>query len=197
VDGRNGKKTITQSMFNKGYIITENEKGFFHLSLIERGNHMKSILTNPILILLIRVSLGGIFVISSLDKITDPGAFTVSILNYKIVGYTLAAITATILPSLELLCGLSLILGLYPRSSALLITSMLIVFTILVISALMRGLDISCGCFSQDPGVSKIGYGKILENIGMIIMGVWLSCVHNYGITLAQFLPQKKNAPSD
>ena len=122
---------------------------------------MKSILTNPILILLVRISLGGIFVISSLDKLADPGAFTLSILNYKVIGYTLAALTATILPSLELLCGLSLILGLYPRTSALLITLMLIVFTILVISALLRGLDISCGCFSQDPGVSKIGYGKI------------------------------------
>jgi uncharacterized membrane protein YphA (DoxX/SURF4 family) len=155
---------------------------------------MKSILTNPILILLIRVALGGIFVISSLDKFADPGAFTISILNYKVVGYTLATLTATILPALELLCGLSLILGTYPRASALLITFMLVVFTILVISALLRGLDISCGCFSQDASASKIGYSKILENIGMIIMGVWLLCVHNYGITLTQFFPQKKNA---
>jgi len=108
---------------------------------------MKSILTNPILMFLVRISLGGIFVISSLDKLADPGAFTMSILNYKIVGTLLATTTATILPSLELLCGLSLILGLYPRTSTLLITLMLIVFTVLVISALLRGLDISCGCF--------------------------------------------------
>ena len=155
---------------------------------------MKSILTNPILILLIRVSLGGIFVVSSLDKLANPEAFTLSILNYKVVGYTLATLTATILPALELLCGLSLILGTYPRASALLITIMLIVFTILVISALLRGLDISCGCFTQDPGASKIGYSKIFENIGMIIMGIWLLCVQNYGITLNQFFPQKNKS---
>ncbi len=158
---------------------------------------MKSILTNPILILLVRVSLGGIFVISSLDKLADPGAFTISILNYKIVGTLFATATATILPSLELLCGLSLILGLYPRASALLITLMLIVFTVLVISALLRGLDISCGCFSQAPGVNKIGYSKILENIGMILMGLWLLCVNNYGIALTRFFPQKNNKPGD
>jgi Methylamine utilisation protein MauE. len=158
---------------------------------------MKSILTNTILILLVRVFLGGLFIVASLDKIADPAAFATSILNYKIVGPTLAMVIATILPSLELLCGLSLILGLYPRTSALLITFMLVGFTILIISALLRGLDISCGCFTQDPNVSKIGYIKILENVGMIMLGVLLLFVQNYGITLTQFFPQQKNASSD
>jgi len=99
--------------------------------------------------------LGGLFIVASLDKLADPAAFAASILNYKIVGPTLAMVIATVLPSLELLCGLSLILGLYSRTSALLITFMLIGFTILIISALLRGLDISCGCFTQDPNVSK------------------------------------------
>ena len=158
---------------------------------------MKSILTNTILILLVRVFLGGLFIIASLDKIADPAAFATSILNYKIVGPTLAMIIATILPSLELLCGLSLILGLYPRTSALLITLMLVGFTILIISALLRGLDISCGCFTQDPNASKIGYTKILENVGMIMLGTLLLFVQNYGITLTQFFPQQKNTLSD
>jgi uncharacterized membrane protein YphA (DoxX/SURF4 family) len=158
---------------------------------------MKSILTNTILILLVRVFLGGLFIIASLDKIADPAAFATSILNYKIVGQTLAMLIATILPSLELLCGISLILGLYPRTSALLITIMLVGFTILIISALLRGLDISCGCFTQDPNVSKIGYMKILENVGMIMLGVLLLFVQNYGFTLIQFFPQQKNELSD
>jgi uncharacterized membrane protein YphA (DoxX/SURF4 family) len=158
---------------------------------------MKSILTNTILILLVRVFLGGLFIVASLDKIADPAAFAASILNYKIVGSTLAMMIATILPSLELLCGLSLILGLYPRTSALFITFMLVGFTILIISALLRGLDISCGCFTQDPNVSKIGYLKILENVGMIMLGVLLLFVRDYGITLTQFFPHQKNAPSD
>ncbi len=158
---------------------------------------MKSIFTNTILILLIRVFLGGLFIVASLDKITDPAAFATSILNYKVVGPTLAMVIATVLPSLELLCGLSLILGLYPRTSSLLITLMLVGFTILILSALLRGLDISCGCFAQDPNVSKIGYIKILENVGMIILGAWLLFVQNYGMTLMQFLPRQKNGPSD
>ena len=149
---------------------------------------MKSLFSNKILILLIRIFLGGIFVIASLDKITDPQAFANSILQYKIVGPTLAMCTATILPSLELLCGLSLIIGLYPRGCALLITVMLVGFTILVFSALSRGLDISCGCFSQDPHVNKIGYQKIAENCGLIMLSVWLLFVKNQDINLLQSL---------
>ena len=156
---------------------------------------MKSPISNTIVILLVRIFLGGLFVAASLDKITDPQAFANSILQYKVVGPTLAMCTATILPSLELLCGLSLIIGLYPRGCALLITIMLVGFTILVASALLRGLDISCGCFTQDPNVSKIGYQKILENCGLIILSTWLLFTRNQGINLLQFFEKRSDKP--
>jgi len=89
---------------------------------------------------------------------------------------------------LELLCGLSLILGLYPRGSELLITAMLVGFTLLIASALLRGLDISCGCFSQDPIVSKIGYQKIAENCGLILLSMWLLLIRNQDINLFRLL---------
>jgi uncharacterized membrane protein YphA (DoxX/SURF4 family) len=154
---------------------------------------MKSILSKPLLILLVRIFLGGLFVITSLDKITDPQAFAHSILQYKAVGPTVAMCTATVLPSLELLCGLSLMLGLYPRGSELLITIMLVGFTILVTSALMRGLDISCGCFTQDPNASKIGIKKILENCGLIVLSVWLLFVQNQNVNPFQFFRKQSD----
>jgi uncharacterized membrane protein YphA (DoxX/SURF4 family) len=154
---------------------------------------MKSLRSNTILILLVRIFLGGLFVVAGLDKITDPQVFANSILQYKVVGQTLALYTATILPSLELLCGLSLLIGLYPRGCELLISIMLVGFTILVASALLRGLDISCGCFTQDPDTSKIGYQKILENCGLIILSVWLLFVPNQDINLFQFLRKQSD----
>ncbi|MGD1045196.1 MAG: MauE/DoxX family redox-associated membrane protein [Bacteroidota bacterium] len=158
---------------------------------------MKSLLSNTILILLVRIFLGGVFVVASLDKIMDPNTFANSILQYKVVGPTLAMCTATILPSLELLCGLSLIIGIYPRGCALLITIMLVGFTILVASALLRGLDISCGCFTQDPNVNKIGYQKILENCGLIVLSVWLLFARNQGINLLQLFGKQPEKPTN
>jgi len=152
---------------------------------------MKSLLSNTVLILLIRVFLGGLFILSGLDKISNPQAFVASILNYKIVGTSSATLIATILPFVEFLCGLSLIFGIYPRASALLIVIMLIGFTVLVASALFRGLDISCGCFTQDVNASKIGYEKILENCGMILLGVWLVLVPKSDADLFRFFRKR------
>jgi hypothetical protein len=68
-------------------------------------------------------------------------------------------------------------------------------FTILIVSALIRGLDISCGCFTQDPNAEKIGYRKILENVGFILMGVYLVFAKVEGITLLQVLRKKSDFP--
>ncbi len=158
---------------------------------------MKSLLSNKILILLVRIFLGGLFVVAGLDKITDSQAFANSVLQYRVIGPTLAMCIATILPSLELLCGMSLIIGIYPRGSTLLITIMLVGFTILVASALMRGLDISCGCFTQDPNASRIGYQKILENCGLIVLSVWLLFVRDQGINIYQFFKKQPDKPNN
>jgi uncharacterized membrane protein YphA (DoxX/SURF4 family) len=158
---------------------------------------MKSIFNNPVLVFLIRVFIGGLFITASLDKILDPNAFANSILNYKIVGSALSLLIATILPWLELLCGLGLILDLFPRTNSLIIAFLLAGFTIAVVSALIRGLDISCGCFTQDPSASKIGYQKILENIGLILLSVYLFFTSEHEINLTRIFPTGQNKKSE
>jgi uncharacterized membrane protein YphA (DoxX/SURF4 family) len=158
---------------------------------------MKFIFSHPLFILLLRVLLGSIFIISGLDKIADMNAFIHSIANYQLVGTEIATLVATILPWLEILCGLGLILGIYPRASAFIITFMLIIFTVLVGSAMIRGLDISCGCFSQDSSVAKIGWTKIVENLAMILIGIYLASIKDWNFVLEHigFLNKKSNAP--
>lgn len=119
-----------------------------------------------------RIVLGFIFIVASIDKIADPSAFAVSIRYYKIVGSSVAMLFATILPWIELLCGLFLIFGVMMRGCSLLVLLMLILFTAGVVSGIARGLDISCGCFSRDPNVDKIGWTKVLENVGLIVLSI-------------------------
>jgi uncharacterized membrane protein YphA (DoxX/SURF4 family) len=130
--------------------------------------------------LLLRVFLGSVFVISGLDKIADMSVFIHAVINYQFIGTGIATLVATILPWLEILCGLGLILGIYPRTSSFIITLLLIIFTVLVGSAMIRGLDIGCGCFTQDLSANKIGWQKIAENIGMIIAGIYLASIRNW-----------------
>lgn len=133
---------------------------------------MKSLLQNSYIALIARIALGAVFIVASIDKIADPNAFALSIGNYKIVGHSFALFVATFLPWMELLCGLLLILGIMMRGSSLLVLLMLIVFTAGIISGIVRQLDIACGCFTSDPNVGRIGWGKVLENCGLIVLGI-------------------------
>ncbi len=123
-----------------------------------------------IFIALLRMILGGVFIVASYDKIADPSTFAASIVNYRIIAPTPALLAATFLPWIELLSGLGLLLGVFVRGSSLLVLTMMVLFTAIVAYAMARGLDISCGCFSQDPASGKIGWMKISENCTLMAM---------------------------
>jgi uncharacterized membrane protein YphA (DoxX/SURF4 family) len=133
---------------------------------------MSGIRPNDYVVLAARVVLGGVFIVASIEKIADPAAFAVSIHNYRILPESLSLVIATFLPWIELLSGFGLVFGLFVRGSSLLTLVMLAVFTGAIVSGLLRGLDISCGCFTQDPTVAKIGWGKVTENVGLLVLSV-------------------------
>lgn len=152
---------------------------------------LNAALASEFLTIFARAVLGLVFVVASIDKIADPAAFAASIGNYKIVSYALALALATLLPWIELLCGLALICGLARRGSSLLLVCLLVMFTGAVSIALVRGLDISCGCFTQDPAAGKIGLTKILENVLLILGLVFLFFSTSEKFTLGQDFPSR------
>jgi putative oxidoreductase len=109
----------------------------------KKANHMKY------LTLLARLLIGVIFVYASVYKIWAPTEFAVSIRNYMIIPVAWSNIIAVALPWIELGAGALLILGIFTRPAALLITGMLVVFLGAIIYAYSIGLDIDCGCFSS------------------------------------------------
>ncbi|MCB1071070.1 MAG: DoxX family membrane protein [Verrucomicrobia bacterium] len=121
---------------------------------------------------ILRLGLGGLFILAAWPKIHDPAAFAQMIYYYKILPDALINPVALLLPWTELVCGISLIA--IPRlrpGAAALITLMLIVFTTAIIFNLARGLDISCGCFSVEENAATIGWPKVVENLALIGLG--------------------------
>jgi uncharacterized membrane protein YphA (DoxX/SURF4 family) len=135
---------------------------------------MKFLLSNDFATLFVRVFVGFVFVVASIDKISDPQAFAVSVANYKLTPAGVDLLAATILPWVELLSGLGIITGTLFRGSSLIACILSVVFALAVLSALIRGLDISCGCFSQDPDVGKINWVKLVENLGLVALSFFL-----------------------
>ena len=103
-----------------------------------------------IILFLLRLILGGVFIYAGALKIVDPAEFARAVHNFQLTPRLLSTLIAIYLPWLEVLAGLALILRRLPLGAALALTAMSAVFLIALTSAWMRGLDISCGCFSKE-----------------------------------------------
>lgn len=154
---------------------------------------MKAFFSNEYNVLTARIFLGVLLVVASADKIADPATFARSIEDYRIISGTPAMVAATILPWMELLCGLCLIAGVLVQASALLTGALFFVFTAAVISALIRDLDISCGCFTQDPAVTRISWWKIGENFVLMAVAAFLYSSKNIRFSLDQYIRSRQS----
>jgi putative oxidoreductase len=121
------------------------------------------VLTNRYFLTATRWLLGLVFIASALGKIADPAGFADNVAAYRLLPVYAINVFALVLPWVELLVGLSLVNGVAYRSGALLATVMSIVFLAAVTSAMARGLDIDCGCFTVAK--SRVGWGLISRDI--------------------------------
>lgn len=149
---------------------------------------MNTLLANRWMELLTRFVVGTIFVSASIEKAADPAAFAVLIDHYKVFSPSLSMFVASTLPWVELVCGVAILLGLAVRGGALVLGSLTVGFTVLVVSGVLRGLDISCGCYTLDPEVGKIGWQKVAENTGIVVLSLFLVYSTAVRVTLDQLV---------
>ena len=134
---------------------------------------LNKILNNNILLLSIRLVLGFIFIFAAVTKVADPVGFSQSIYNYKLMPDFFINFLAVAIPWIELVAGILLVFGITVKENSVILSGLLVVFIIAVAISLARGLDIDCGCFGTVDG-SKVGIMKILENTGLLILGLIL-----------------------
>ncbi len=134
---------------------------------------MKNILTHPFLVLLVRCFLGVVFVIAAIDKIAIPETFAIAVEAFKLVPTSAINIFALVIPWIELVCGVFLIAGVFVRASSAMLSSLLAIFIVSFISALLRELTIDCGCFGP-AHATPVGWRKIFEDIGLLALGQYL-----------------------
>jgi putative oxidoreductase len=125
---------------------------------------------NRAVLLAFRIVLGGLFVYAGAVKALAPLDFAQSIRNYQIVGQSLSFFAALVLPWLEILAGTALVLGLWKRGAALVVTALLVFFIVLTSVTMVRGLDVDCGCFGALD--RKAGLSVILEDLAMLYLGL-------------------------
>jgi uncharacterized membrane protein YphA (DoxX/SURF4 family) len=97
-----------------------------------------------------RLFLAAVFLYACWEKIADPAGFAEAIRNYQLLPEALVTPAALLLPWVELVCGICLLVNRWTRGAALLITILMLIFTIALGINMARGMDISCGCFTLD-----------------------------------------------
>jgi uncharacterized membrane protein YphA (DoxX/SURF4 family) len=128
--------------------------------------------TNPHVSVIFRWAVGVIFIYASMDKLLNPSAFAVAVSHYRILPGDLINLVAIALPWLELVCGILLIIGLFPRAGALLLSVLLLIFFSALSISVYRGIDISCGCFSVSTATDRIGISTLLRDLSILPMSV-------------------------
>jgi uncharacterized membrane protein YphA (DoxX/SURF4 family) len=100
-----------------------------HLFTSDLPGERRSWIFNPWLLLVFRLILAAVFIYTGLQKIGKPLAFADEIEMYKVLDYgPLLYCVAIVLPWIELLCGISLVSGIFIRGSALILLVMNAVF---------------------------------------------------------------------
>ena len=122
-------------------------------------------------VLVVRLGIGCMFLYSSLPKIRQPYDFLSSVYNYELVGPKLGILVAMVLPWAELLVGICLIGGIFISGAMLVSIAMGAIFSFAVASALYRGLNISCGCFSASS-TEQIGYTTLIRACMIMLLSI-------------------------
>jgi putative oxidoreductase len=67
---------------------------------------------------------------------------------------------------IEIVVGLALVTGLWARAAALVAAGMLVVFVAGLSQALLRGIDLRCGCFGGDDAAD---WWTVLRDLAMLV----------------------------
>jgi len=118
-------------------------------------------------IIILRTSIGLLFVLSGILKTFDLVLFEETIILFNIFPEYSKLLTILI-PSLEIVAGAFLLTGIFKKAAIIMLISLVSSFIIAIWVNLRQGFVFDCGCFGPLEIFSKISTGKIIFNIVLI-----------------------------
>lgn len=124
-----------------------------------------------------RLLVGGVWLVAGLLKLPDPAASVRAVRAYQLLPEAIVPTVGYALPVIEVLVGLSLIIGLLVRIGGVLSAVLFLAFIVGISSAWARGLQIDCGCFGgggYDPNATDKYPWEIARDLGLLLASAWL-----------------------
>jgi len=115
--------------------------------------------------LIARFLAGAMLFYAGFMKLNTSAEFAETIANFRMLPAVANQLLAVVLPWCEVATGLLLIAGVWPRAAGLVATLLFLAFGIAASAAVIRGLDIQCGCFGTASA----------RRVGVLTLGVDLA----------------------
>ncbi|MFH1156928.1 MAG: MauE/DoxX family redox-associated membrane protein [Pseudomonadota bacterium] len=141
------------------------------MSLLSR---VKPLVTHPVLALVLRLYMAGLFVYAGMYKINYAAEFAETIASYRMVPYWAVDFMAVTMPWIELVCGILLGCGIRVRSAVVIAGALLGAFTLGIAVNLLRDAPISCGCFHSLG--DTISWRTLVRDLMWVAMAAHVYC---------------------
>ncbi len=145
--------------------------------------------------LIARLGLGGVFLYAGYPKVLDVAGFIHAVNGYDLLPAWGVLLVGSTLPWVECAVGASLILGGWTRGGALVAIALVAAFTAATSSAVIRHLDISCGCFSADGG-GTVSWSDVALHGTLIVPAIFLLVVGAGRLGLDRLWSRSKASPA-
>ena len=114
----------------------------------------------------LRLVLAGIFLYAAATKLVDMRSFAEELANFHVLPAGMVPIVAAGIPGIEILIGILLVIGVAARAAAAVSAGLLVVFIAALSQALVRDIDLRCGCFG---GSDVATWGTVARDVVMLV----------------------------
>lgn len=124
-----------------------------------------------------RLITGGVWIWAGLDKITDPYGAVLAVRAYELLPSGLAEVVGHTLPTLEIVVGAALVLGVLTRAAGAVSALMFLAFIVGISSVWARGILIDCGCFGGggfDPNAADKYPWEIARDVALGLLSTFI-----------------------
>lgn len=124
-----------------------------------------------------RMLVGGVWIAAGLLKLPDPAESVRAVRAYQLLPEAIVPTVGYALPIVEVLLGLTLVLGLLLRIGGVLSAVLFLAFIVGISAAWARGLQIDCGCFGgggYDANATEKYPWEIARDLGLLFASLWL-----------------------
>jgi uncharacterized membrane protein YphA (DoxX/SURF4 family) len=122
-----------------------------------------------LLLALARVALGALFLWAAATKVPNMAVFAEEVANYRLFPAAAIPLLASATVGIEILAGLALVTGVAARGAALVAGGLLLAFIAALSQALVRGIDLRCGCFG---GAEAASWATVARDVAMLVPAV-------------------------